>query len=57
MVNPLTRQNISNNSKFDESFEPVDHILNIDDLLLKNDDLHDQCDSARNLQSIAETET
>ena len=41
LVNPLTRQNISDCSKFDETHEPVDQILNIDDLLIKSEGLQD----------------
>lgn len=49
MVNPLTRQVESGASKNSDSCDPVDQILNIDDLLLKNDDMQDKCDSDRNL--------
>jgi len=52
MVNPLTRQNESGASRNIDSCDPVDQILNIDDLLLKNDHMQDKCDSDRNLQSV-----
>lgn len=55
MVNPLTRQNESGSSRNTDSCDPVDQILNIDDLLLKNDCMQDKCDSDRNLQSVYES--
>lgn len=55
MVNPLTRQNESGQSRNTDSCDPVDQILNIDDLLLKNDNMQDKCDSDRNLKSVSDS--
>ena len=56
MVNPLTRQNESGASRNTDACDPVDQILNIDDLLLKNDNMQDKIDSDRNLQSVYDSE-
>lgn len=55
MVNPLKRQNESGSSRNIDSCDPVDQILNIDDLLLKNDNMQDKCDYDRNLQSACDS--
>lgn len=54
MVNPLNMA-LEDRSRNIAALDPVDQILNIDDLLIKNDDEHEKCDSARNLQSVIDT--
>lgn len=54
MANPLGLP--LEDAKRNAGFDPVDQILNIDDLLLKNEDEQDKCDSSRNLQSVVDTE-
>ena len=55
MANPLGLS-LDDKAKRNSGFDPVDQILNIDDLLIKNDDEQDKCDSSRNLQSVVDTE-
>jgi hypothetical protein len=52
MVNPLGLS--LDGSRKSSGSDPLDQILNIDDLLIKNED--DKCDSARGLQSVVGTE-
>ena len=55
MANPLGLP-LDEHTKNNSGFDPVDQILNIDDLLIKNEDEQDKCDSSRNLQSVVDTE-
>lgn len=55
MANPLSLS-LEDKNRNVSGLDPVDQILNIDDLLIKNEDEQDKCDSARNLQSVVDTE-
>lgn len=54
-ANPLGLT-LDGQTKNNSGFDPVDQILNIDDLLIKNEDEQDKCDSSRGLQSVVDTE-